>query len=145
MRLLVVTHHFFDADPSGAPKDFLSRVDPLARIAAVNAMFVSFHRYFGPRRHGPDPKRSLPGDETSERVLDFIFLQVPNKGILEYIGIDPSLYTVELWDGPPMQLGFETQRVLRDRVGGYDYYAVVEDDMVLHDPLFFEKLAWFEA
>ena len=43
-----------------------------------------------------------------------------------------------------MQLGSETQRVLRERLGAYDYYAVVEDDMVIYDPLFFEKLAWFE-
>jgi hypothetical protein len=144
MRILVVTHHFFEAADSGQPTIYSSRIDPLARIAAINAMIVSFHRYFGPRRHGADPTQRLPEDKTPERVLDIVVLQVPGKGVIEYAGIDPSLYTLELWNGPPMQLGFETQRVLRDRMGGYDYYAVVEDDSVIHDPLFFEKLAWFE-
>jgi len=77
-------------------------------------------------------------------VLDIVVLQVPGKGIIEHAGLHPSLYTLELWDGPAMQLGFETQRVLRERLGRYDYYAVVEDDMVIHDPLFFEKIGWFE-
>lgn len=144
MRLLVVTHHYFEAASDGRPTIYSSRIDPLARIAAVNAMLVAFHRHFGPRRHGEDPSKRLPGDETPERVLDIVVLQVPGKGIIEHIGLNPKLYTLELWDGPPTQLGFETQRVLRDRLGGYDYYVVVEDDMVIHDPLFFEKLAWFE-
>lgn len=144
MRLLVVTHHYFRADTSGGPKLYASLYDPLARIAAVNAMLVSFHRHFGPRRHGKDPTQRLPGDETAERVLDIVVLQVPGKGIIEQAGLDPSLYKLEVCDVPDMQLGFETQRVLRERLGQYDYYAVVEDDMVIHDPLFFEKLAWFE-
>lgn len=145
MRLLVVTNHFFEAGGGNEPTMYVSRIDPLARIAAVNAMLVSFHRHFGPRRHGADAAQRLPDDKTPERVLDIVVLQVPGKGIMEHVGIDPSTYTLELWDGPAMQLGFETQRVLRDRLGHYDYYAVVEDDMVIHDPLFFDKLAWFEG
>jgi hypothetical protein len=144
MRLLVVTHHFFEAGSGDAATVFSSLIDPLARIAAVNAMLIGFHRHFGPRRHGADPTRRLPEDQTPERVLDIVVLQKPGKGIIEYAGLDPSLYTLELWDGPDMQLGFETHRVLRERLGQYDYYAVVEDDMVIHDPLFFEKLAGFE-
>lgn len=143
MRLLVVTHHFFEPASAGDPTIYASRIDPIARIAAVNAMIVAFHRHFGPNRHGEDPTARLPGDET-ERVLDIVVLQVPGKGIMEHVGIDPSLYSLELWDGPAMQLGFETQRVIGERVGQYDYYAVVEDDMIVHDPLFFDKLAWFE-
>src|SRR5262249_44375833 len=33
--------------------------------------------------------------------------------------------------------------VLRERLGGYDYYCYLEDDLILHDPWFFRKLAWF--
>ncbi len=144
MRLLLVTHHFFEAATDGGPTIYSSRIDPVARIAAVNAMLVSFHRHFGPRRHGDNPTRRLPQDKTPERVLDIVVLQAGNKGLIEHVGVDPSLYQLEIFDGPAMQLGFETQRVLRDRIGQYDYYAVVEDDMVVNDPLFFEKLAWFE-
>ncbi|MFD2182919.1 hypothetical protein [Rhodoplanes azumiensis] len=143
MRILVVTHHFFEPAEDPAATFFASRIDPVARIAAVNAMLVAFHRHFGPRRHAENAAAGFPGD-SGERVLDIVVLQVPGKGIMEHVGIDPSTYTLEEWDGPPMQLGFETQRVIRERLGQYDFYAVVEDDMLVHDPLFFDKLAWFE-
>ena len=40
-------------------------------------------------------------------------------------------------------MSFETQRVLRDRLGDYDVYGAMEDDLIIHDPQFFEKLIWF--
>ena len=37
------------------------------------------------------------------------------------------------------------QAVLRDALGRYDYYAYLEDDLILLDPCFFHKLAWFDS
>jgi hypothetical protein len=145
MRILFVICHYFGAKSATDDASiFSSQLDPLARIAAVNASMVSLHRHFGPRRHGVDASARLPEDRTPERRLDIVVLQVPGKGLLDGIGIDPSCYTVEYFDGPPLMLCFEAQRVLRERVGGYDCYAVIEDDIVIHDPLFFDKLCWFE-
>jgi hypothetical protein len=145
MRILVVICHYFgQRQDDQAAATFSSQLDPLARIAAVNASIVALHRHFGARRHGIDPTERLPEDRTPERKLDIVVLQVPSKGLLDAIGIDPSCYTVEYFDGPPLMLCFEAQRVLRERLGSYDHYAVIEDDMVIHDPLFLDKLAWFE-
>jgi hypothetical protein len=143
MRLLVVTNHFYERQVEGDPLIYISRIDPLARIAAVNASFVALHRHFGEHRYGRKAAQRL-ADDLTEHKLDIVVLQVPGKGLLDHIGIDPSSYTLELWNGPPMMLGFEAQRVLRERAGQYDYYGIIEDDMVIHDPTFFDKLAWFE-
>ena len=43
----------------------------------------------------------------------------------------------------PQLLGFECHKVLRAGLGRYDYFAYVEDDLRLADPLLFAKLAWF--
>jgi len=145
MRILfVICHHFGQKPDDQAAAIFSSQLDPLARIAAVNASIVALFRHFGPNRHGRDPSARLPEDRTPERRLDIVVLQVRGKDLLDAIGIEPSCYTVEYFDGPPLMLCFEAQRVLRERVGGYDLYAVIEDDMVIHDPLFLEKLACFE-
>jgi len=145
MRLLVITPHFYRPHADSSLVFFCSQIEPLARIAAFNAMVVALHRHFGPRRHGLDPNTRLPDDRTPKRVLDLVVLQIPGCGLLEHVGIDPSCYELELFAGPSEMLIFEAQRVLRDRVGNYDYYAVIEDDMIIHDPLFFDKLAWFEC
>ena len=42
-----------------------------------------------------------------------------------------------------MLLGYECQSLPRDRMGDYDYYCYLEDDLMLHDPWFFIKLGWF--
>jgi hypothetical protein len=145
MRILVVICHYFgQKSHAQAAAIFSSQLDPLARVAAVNASIVALHRHFGPRRHGSNASARLPEDRTPERKLDIVVLQVSGKGLLDAIGIDPSCYTVEYFDGPPLMLCFEAQRVLRERLGHYDRYAVIEDDMVIHDPLFFDKLACFE-
>lgn len=45
----------------------------------------------------------------------------------------------------PKLLGFTCQDVLKEHRGEYDYCCYMEDDLVVHDPLFFQKLAWFDA
>jgi hypothetical protein len=34
---------------------------------------------------------------------------------------------------------------MRDALGRYDYYCYLEDDLLVTDPLFFQKLKWFNA
>lgn len=45
----------------------------------------------------------------------------------------------------PRFLGFECHKVLQSGLGKYDYFAYLEDDLRLADPLFLAKLAWFNA
>ena len=40
-------------------------------------------------------------------------------------------------------LGHAARGFLADRLGSYDWYGFLEDDLRLHDPWFFTKLAWF--
>src|SRR5262249_45529931 len=40
---------------------------------------------------------------------------------------------------------FECHAVLRDRLGAYDFYCYLEDDLLVHDPLFFVKQRWFNG
>jgi hypothetical protein len=42
-----------------------------------------------------------------------------------------------------MVLGFECQKILKENLGRYDYYCFMEDDLIVHDPYFFEKIRWF--
>jgi hypothetical protein len=59
--------------------------------------------------------------------------------------IPESAYENMPTEAEPMLLGFECHRVLADRGGEYDYFCYLEDDLVIHDPWFFQKLAWFNS
>jgi hypothetical protein len=43
----------------------------------------------------------------------------------------------------PLFLGFEAQQTFAERLGHFDWFLFLEDDLVLHDNLLLEKLAFF--
>lgn len=45
----------------------------------------------------------------------------------------------------PRFLGFECHKLLRSGLGHYDYFGYLEDDLLISDALFFEKLTWFNT
>ena len=142
MRLLIVIPHYFKPDPGGTSLYASRLADPVSRIAGLNATLVGLHRYFGPNHCGLDGRR-LDGDKPVPR-LDVVILTVKGANVLESIGVSPRHYEVAYFDGDPMMLGFEVHRVMRERIGGYDYYGYAEDDLIIDDPAFFEKLSWFQ-
>jgi hypothetical protein len=143
MRLLVTIAHYFKKDSSAEWHGTLgSGRAPVARIAALNAEIVSLHRYFGPHRAAIDDKlRAF--DKAERNTIDIVVITVRGCHVLDQIGIDPKTYTINHFDGPPLMLPFEAQRIMRERVGGYDLYAYMEDDHVIVDPDFFRKITWF--
>src|SRR6266567_6003372 len=147
MRLLIVIAHFFGGLPNSPDARVSGQHKAAARIAALNSSMVALYRHFGPfrRKFGFEPELgSTVQKGRSAPVLDVVILAVSGKGLLDHIGIDPSCYEIEHFKGDPQMLMFEAQRVLRDRVGGYDFYGVTEDDIAIYDPTFFQKLSWFE-
>lgn len=144
MRLLVTIAHYFKQEPVsqwvGAGGSGRS---PFAKIAALNESIVALHRYFGPRRLALNPADPLPGIGPSGTVLDIVVMTTRGANLLEWIGIDPSAYAVSYFDGEPQMLPFEAQRIMSERAGDYDLYAYMEDDLIIDDPAFFAKIAWF--
>jgi hypothetical protein len=146
MRILVTIPHYFRPR---AGKDAALRIgsalDPLARIDALNQMIVALHSHFGRRRHGMASAKPLPGDKPTRDKLDIVILTVAGHNILDWVGLAKKSYEVRYLKISPWLLAHQAQRILRERAGGYDFYGYMEDDLIIHDPAFFEKLAWFQA
>lgn len=116
---------------------------PLPRIAALNAEIVALHRYFGPNAFTINPNEAAQFASRSSKVLDIVIVTPRGKNLLEWIGIESPTITVEYFDGDPLMLGFEAQRLMRERAGAYDVYGYMEDDLVITDPAFLDKISWF--
>ncbi len=143
MRILVTIAHYFKQEPG---RDLYGALGsgraPLAKIAALNSEIVALHRYFGPRR--VIENRTLRAFDTmAPNVLDIVVMTVRGANLLDWIAIDPSIYSIEYFEGAPVMLAFEAQRIMRERAGGYDLYAYLEDDHAIVDPEFFAKIVWF--
>jgi len=146
MRALVTIAHYFKREADRDWNQVLgSGRAPLAKVAGLNAQIVALNRHFGARRLARDAKRSSWYEGLARDQLDIVVMAVRGADLLDGIGIDPSAYTVDYFDGPPIMLPFEAQRIMRERAGGYDYYAYMEDDLSVTDPAFFDKVGWFAS
>jgi len=145
MRILVVIPHYFGPSHPGNNLSAIgSYIEPLGRVAAFNELIVSLHRHFGPNRH-TFAGSPLPADAAGPpRHVDIVVIAMREHNLLSELGLTRGSFEVEFVDGPPPWLAFHAHRLLRDRLGAYDFYCVMEDDLSIHDPAFFEKVTWFQ-
>jgi hypothetical protein len=79
-------------------------------------------------------------------TLDIVVSTTENNHILDRLNIPNAYYhhhRVNLEN--PKHLGFECQKILNSNLGSYDFYCFMEDDLIIHDAWFFEKLKWFNT
>jgi hypothetical protein len=146
MRVFVAIAHYFNNEEqrqSIRDLDMGSGRWALPRVAALNAEIVALHRYFGPNAFTINPNESAAFAARTSDVLDIVIVTARDHNVLDWIGIDPPTIKVEYFDGDPLMLGFEAQRLMRERAGAYDIYGYMEDDLIVTDPAFLEKIAWF--
>jgi hypothetical protein len=150
MRILFTIAHYFTPSgrraSDGRPHGSLGK-KPEPRVEALSACIRSLHENFGSRQVMMEPTRLVarPVNQWTAGSIDVVICTTRNCHVLDRLPIPANHFTHHGTDAEPMLLGFECQRVLRDRLGGYDYFCFLEDDLVLHDPWFFRKLGWFSA
>jgi hypothetical protein len=146
MRLLVVIPHFFRAiDPQATNRSHRGDARD-ERLRALIATVAALHQAFGAGVYGLDHfnRAAWQADPAGERVLDIVVCTTGEAHLLDEVPMLRPLLRHHRSDVEPLMLGFECHRVLRDARGRYDYYAYVEDDIVITDPLFFRKRRLFD-
>lgn len=143
MRLLVAIVHYCGPRAGESKETFGSQLQALPRIAALSEMIVALNRHFGTHRN-IGPMGHLAGGLPKGRALDIVIVTIKDRNILEFLAVDEKTVTVEECTCEPLMLSFETQRVIRERLGHYDLYATMEDDLIIHDPAFLDKIVWFQ-
>jgi hypothetical protein len=143
VRLLFAIAHLFD--PGSGEGHGSLRADPRPRVASLAAALVALHRSFGPRQYTIEiaGRRALQANDAGENVVDVVICTTGGRHLLDHLRLPAGAFTHCPTSVDPMLLGFECQAVLRDALGRYDYHCYLEDDLVIHDPAFFAKLAWF--
>jgi hypothetical protein len=148
MRILVAIPHFFALrrDASSRPPRYHSEsARPESRSAAVSQCILALHQRFGSQQGilNIAERRVQPANDHLASDVHVVVCTTDEQHLLNQLPIDPGLYQHQPVDIDPKMLGFCCRRVLRDRWGNYDYYCYLEDDLILHDPWLFTKLAWF--
>ena len=145
MKILVAIPHYcdFDGGPSGATSSpERARAE---RVQGLGMCISALHRLFA----GSQTEASLvaaeyrAANEVLRAEIAVIVATCQDRHILGELSAIRTAFEHHRAECRPPQLGFECHALLRERLGQYDYYCYIEDDLVLHDPWFFLKLRFF--
>lgn len=143
MKILISIPHYFNPEGNKRHGSGSKNADP--RIRALALSLLNIHALFGNYQYMIDifNKIALPTNQKTRNEIDIVICTTGDKHILNRLNLPNFFYTNTKRDiDNSMLLGFECQKVLAENLGKYDYYCFMEDDLIINDPLFFEKLIW---
>lgn len=146
MRILITIPHFFRARSEEARHASHRGSARGIRAQALELSLVQLHALFSRQRvfavsHIAKAFEQVP---PTGHQLDVVIVTVPEHHLLQDIQVPGDMYHHHVvTDIDPMYLGFECHNLIKASLGQYDYYAYMEDDLVIHDPAFFDKLEFF--
>ncbi|WP_207460971.1 hypothetical protein [Azospirillum sp. SYSU D00513] len=148
MRILItIPHYFGPPDPASNDASYGSTSrDPAVRIAALRAAIISCHRHFGYQgmMYSEGTNRIVrPANVGFATSVDVVVFTTQGRHLLENLGLPSGFFEHRSVDADPMMIGFECHKELANRLGQYDYYGYIEDDLVITDQNFFDKISMF--
>jgi len=119
--------------------------DPARRIEALTECITSIHQNFGSSQCLMDHylKQTFPANFYQQHQIDIFICTTRQCHILGELLLQRTSYSHIETNSEPMLLGFECANILKEHLGKYDYYCYMEDDLIIHDPLFIQKIKWF--
>jgi hypothetical protein len=145
MRLLFTVVHFFRGGAKGLRNYGSMNRDPAPRVQALTDCISALHEHFGGAQYALNhgQRTAFPANATLRHTIDVVVCTVPDMHLLGELKLPAGSFQHHLTKANPTLLGYECHAVLRERLGSYDFYCYLEDDLIIHDPLFFTKLSWF--
>lgn len=145
MRALIAIPHYFRPCSEEARHDSLRPKARAERARALATAIVRLHELFGrdhlAARHELGAVFAATNPERME--IDIVVCVHEDAHLLDELPCPSGLFHRQLVTGDPRLLGFAAHRVLARERKRYDWYCYMEDDIVIEDPLFFRKLAFF--
>ncbi|AFY68401.1 hypothetical protein Pse7367_0083 [Thalassoporum mexicanum PCC 7367] len=146
MRILFTIPHYFAPTREGKYGS-QRQSQEAARIQAIANCIGNLQQLFGQAQYVTSYYELvvLPANGSQDIEIDIVVCTTGDQHVLDRLPIPSQLYEHHSTHAEPMLLGFECHQVLSDRLGQYDYYCYLEDDLILSDALLFTKLNWFCA
>ena len=89
-------------------------------------------------------KKTINANRNFVHSVDIVICTTGNQHLLNQMDVPGNFYAHHKTNlKNPKLLGFECQKILKEHLGKYDYYCFMEDDLIINDPYFFEKIKWF--
>lgn len=157
MRILVVLAHYYKQNHEWKHACGLYAPEERARVVseAINSLYRLFVlnnmcTYYDGNHDGRSAFRLEQSNQYYKHELKVIICTTSSgEHLLNCLTVpQDSFQWVKVNIDDPRYLPYSCHRVLYNEfmnTRGYDYYCYMEDDCIIRDELFFQKLKWFET
>ena len=148
MRILFTIPHFYGPKPKRESKcRHGAHEDAGDRVKALSACLAALHQIYGEAQCVMQlaRKQTGPTNQKTKARVRVVICTTGNQHLLAQLPVGQDLFEHYPSDANPERLGFLCQETLAERLGDFDYYCYLEDDLILHDPWLFTKLVWFNG
>jgi hypothetical protein len=76
--------------------------------------------------------------------VTIIICTTQGQHALQHVSLPPEAHH-HVVDTPPQELGFACHLEMKRLIEQFDYFCYLEDDILITDPLFFDKQLWFSG
>jgi len=151
VKVLFTIPHFYDRNGGGKYGSTGPAADRRAKaladcilglrqsLGANQAFLYCLHQQVPGKGNG----RLMAVNDAKASVLDIAVCTTGDSHLLGRLDLPHELYHHQPVKAEPMLLGFGCHQALKANLGRYDYYCYVEDDLLVQDPFFLQKLSWF--
>ena len=143
MKVLITIPHYYRHDENANHGSMMK--DPTPRKEALAECITSIHQHFGSLQFYMNhfSRQVFPANLSRQHQVDILVCTTRKSHVLNELSLPHTDYLHIETDAEPMMLGFECIKILKGHLGQYDYYCYMEDDLVIRDPLFLQKIKWF--
>jgi hypothetical protein len=143
MKILITIPHYYRYQKDAIYGSM--KKDPAPRIEALTQCISSLHQQFGPSQYFMDyfNQEAFPANLSSRHQLDVMVCTTDGCHLLDELSLPKSDYIHVPTKAQPLMLGFECAQIMKQNNGDYDFFCFMEDDLIISDPHFFQKLQWF--
>jgi hypothetical protein len=145
MRILAAIPHYYQPQDAADARHGSLGAPAAQRAEALTVCISALHQLFGPAQCLIDinTRAARPANTALAGQLEIVVCTAGDHHLLGRLDLPAGTFRHHPTAARPLLLGFECHDVLRSGIGRFDYFAYLEDDLIVRDPWMFAKLGWF--
>lgn len=145
-KILITIPHYF-SPVKGGNHGSQNKNAAKSRILALSRSIAMLNSLFGKKQVmiSHRDRKAYSANNFYKYEVTIIVCSIPKRNLLQHLKLPETSFSWHKVENlkEPKELGFACHDVLKNNVGLYDYYCFMEDDLIINDPMFFNKLEWF--
>jgi hypothetical protein len=145
-EIVIAIPHYFGIQAPGTKRHAANSTDRTERALAVRRTVLGLHHCFGvPQCQIQIEKRAtIAANQSIRRKLKILVCTRANDHLLADAQLPEWSYEQVVVNAAAAELGYVCREAMASYESSAEWLGYLEDDLLIHDSLWFQKLSWFQ-